>query len=109
MIALDIASWLFLISGSLFSIIGGIGILRLPEFYSRLHGGGITDTMGAGLILIGLILQADGILVGFKLAFILAFLLATSPTSCHALSKSALIRGLSPELDVAGKPDKKQA
>ena len=47
MIILDILSWIFLIGGSFFSVVGGIGIVRLPEFFSRLHGGGITDTLGS--------------------------------------------------------------
>ena len=108
-LALDIVSWGFLILGSAFSIIGGIGIVRLPEFYSRLHGGGITDTLGAGLIVVGLMFQSDGVLVGVKLAFILMFMMVTSPTACHALAKSALIRGLEPQLDDPRKPVKKPA
>jgi multicomponent Na+:H+ antiporter subunit G len=104
MMALDILSWIFLILGSVFSIIGGIGIVRLPEFFSRLHGGGITDTMGAGLIVVGLMFQSDGPLVGVKLAFILIFMMVTSPTACHALAKSALTRGIKPELDDGKKP-----
>ncbi len=100
MIVLEIASYFFLIAGALFSIIGGIGLVRLPEFYSRMHGGGITDTMGAELVLIGLILLAGPTLVAFKLLVILFFLTITSPSSCHALAKSALSKGLRPELDV---------
>ncbi len=98
-LALDIVSWIFLILGSFFSIVGGIGIVRLPEFFSRLHGGGITDTLGAGLIVIGLIFQATGPLVAVKLMMILFFLVMTSPASCHALAKSALSQGLKPVLD----------
>jgi multicomponent Na+:H+ antiporter subunit G len=89
-----------LISGSIFSIIGGIGICRLPEFFSRMHGAGITDTMGAGMILLGLMVQAGVSLVTFKLIVILFFLLVTSPSSCHALAQSAIAHGLEPELDV---------
>jgi multicomponent Na+:H+ antiporter subunit G len=89
-----------LISGSVFAIIGGFGICRLPEFYSRMHGAGLTDTMGAGLILAGLMVQAGLSLVTFKLLIILFFVLVTSPSSCHALARSALARGLKPELDV---------
>lgn len=89
-----------LIGGSVFAIIGGIGICRLPEFFSRMHGAGITDTMGAGLILLGLMVQAGVSLVTFKLVIILFFLLVTSPSSCHALARSALAQGLKPELDV---------
>ena len=100
MIVIDILSWILLVSGSIFSIIGGIGIVRLPEFFSRMHGGGITDTMGAGLIVVGLLLQAGLSLVSFKLLTILFFLMVTSPSSCHALAKSALSQGLEPELDI---------
>ncbi|WP_404306554.1 monovalent cation/H(+) antiporter subunit G [Neorhodopirellula lusitana] len=101
MIALEICCWGFLVAGSVFSIIGGIGLVRLPEFYSRMHGGGITDTMGAGLIVIGLMLLAGPTLATVKLFAILFFLTITSPSSCHALARSALAHGLEPELDVA--------
>jgi multicomponent Na+:H+ antiporter subunit G len=96
--ALDIASWVFLLTGGCFAIVGGIGLLRLPDFYARIHGGGITDTMGAGCVLVGLMLQAGDWLVVFKLAMILFFLMLTSPTSAHALSKSALAHGIRPRL-----------
>lgn len=99
--ALDIVSWILLVLGGLFSITGGIGVVRLPEFYSRLHGGGITDTLGASLIILGLLLHAGSVLVGAKLLIILFFLLVTSPSSCHALAKSALFQGVRPQLDVA--------
>ena len=96
-----------LIAGSVFAIIGGIGICRLPEFFSRMHGAGITDTMGAGLILLGLMVQAGVSLVTFKLIVILFFLLVTSPSACHALAHSALAHGLKPELDVPASDVKK--
>ena len=93
--------WLLLLSGSVFSVIGGLGIVRLPDFYSRLHGGGITDTLGAGLIMSGLMLMMfslnmASVLIVIKLFMILAFLLITSPTACHALAQSALSSGLQP-------------
>jgi multicomponent Na+:H+ antiporter subunit G len=99
MIVLDILTWLFLIGGAAFSIIGGIGILRMPDFYSRLHGGGITDTMGAALIIFGLMFQTGLTLATPKLAIILFFLLVVSPSSCHALAKSAIMQGLDPVTD----------
>ncbi len=108
-IAMDVISWILLVAGSFFAIVGGLGIVRMPEFYSRLHGGGITDTLGAALIIMGLFFQAipfgatddpvNGWLVAIKLVMILFFLLITSPTSCHALAKSALSQGVQPELD----------
>ena len=100
MIVLDVLTWIFLLTGSFFSIVGGIGIVRLPEFFSRLHGGGITDTLGAGLIMAGLLMQGGLGLTTVKLLMILFFLLVTSPTSCHALAKSALTQGLKPVLEI---------
>ena len=99
MILFDILTWLFLIGGAAFSIIGGIGIVRMPEFYSRLHGGGVTDTMGAALIIFGLMFQTGLTLATLKLAMILFFLLVVSPSSCHALAKSAIMQGLDPVTD----------
>ena len=91
-----IISWACILTGSFFAVVGGMGIVRLPDFYSRLHGGGITDTMGAGLLLLGLMFQAGLTLVTIKLAMIFFFLFVTSPTSCHALASSALAHGLEP-------------
>ena len=100
MIALLIVSWALLLTGSFFAIVGGIGIVRLPEFFSRLHGGGITDTLGAALIIIGLCFAAGGWLVVAKLLMILFFLFVTSPSSCHALARSALSQGVMPVLEI---------
>ena len=99
MIVLDLLSVLCLVIGSFFAVIGGVGIVRLPEFFSRMHGAGITDTMGAGMIIVGLMFQAGASLVTVKLLMILFFLLITSPSSCHALAKAAMTHGLSPVLD----------
>ena len=91
---LDAASWILLVAGSLFCVTGGIGLLRLPDFYSRAHAGGLADTLGATLLLGGLALQAGASLVTVKL-FMIAFLLhLTSPTATHALVKAAYARGL---------------
>ena len=91
----DVISWVCIITGSFFAVVGGIGILRLPDFYTRLHGGGITDTLGAGLLLVGLMFQAEALDI-VKLVMVLFFLLITSPTSCHALASSALAQGHAP-------------
>ena len=95
---LDILSWVCLITGSVFCIIGGLGLLRLPDFYSRMHGAGITDTLGVGLVLIGLMFQGGGPLVTIKLVMILIIALIASPTSTHALAKAAYKSGLKPAL-----------
>lgn len=96
----DIISWVLLVSGGLFCVIGGVGIIRLPDFYTRTHGASITDTLGAGLMLAGLGVQTlphfmDGDwLILVKLVAIAAFLFITSPTSGHALVKAAYARGV---------------
>ena len=96
--ALDIASWVLLAAGGLFAVVGGIGLLRMPEFYTRVHAASVTDTLGAGLILVGLVLQADSALVAVKLAVIGLLIFFTSPAATHALTKAALGRGLQPLL-----------
>lgn len=95
-LVVDVMSWVCLLGGSFFAIVGGVGIVRLPDFFSRLHGGGVTDTMGAGLIMVGLMLQSGLALGTVKLLMVLFFLLVTSPTACHALAQSALAHGLEP-------------
>jgi multicomponent Na+:H+ antiporter subunit G len=76
--------------------VGGIGFVRLPDFFTRLHAAGVTDTMGAGLILLGLMLQGGVSFVTVKLVLILVFLLFTSPTASHALAHAALVSGHKP-------------
>lgn len=96
-IFLDIISWICLLSGSFFCFTGALGILRFPDFFSRMHAASITDTLGAGLILIGLMLQAGIGLVLPKLILILLFSLLASTTAGHAMTKAALKSGLKPE------------
>ena len=97
MILLDIVSALMMLTGAIFVVAGGIGVFRLPDFYTRLHGAGVTDTLGAGLILLGLMLQAGLSLATVKLMMILIFMLVASPTSCHALAQAARACALEPE------------
>lgn len=96
---LDTASWILLLGGALFSVIGGAGMLRMPDFYTRMHAASITDTAGMILMLGGLMLQAGLTLVTAKLVFIMIFLLLTSPTATHALARAALEDGVAPQLD----------
>ncbi len=93
---LDILSWTFLLSGSFFAISGGIGVLRMPDLFTRLHAAGVTDTMGAGLILTGLMFQGGISLVTAKLVIILAFVWFSSPVSTYALARAALASGQEP-------------
>lgn len=95
---IDMLSWICLLAGGLFGVVGAIGIHRFPDFYSRQHAVGITDTLCAMLILLGLALQAGISLAVFKLALIFIFLFLTSPTASHALVNAAMHSGLKARL-----------
>ena len=101
MIALDWLGGALIGIGALFAFTGGVGLLRFPDFFTRTHAAGITDTAGTGLILLGLLLQSDWA-SGVRLVLILVFTLFTSPTAAHALAQSALRDGLKPLLGRAG-------
>jgi multicomponent Na+:H+ antiporter subunit G len=94
--ALEIISWVCLIGGAIFCLIGAIGIIRLPDIYCRMHGGGIIDTLGIGLIFIGLLLQVPDWITGAKLGLILVFIFFTSPTTTYALARAAIYGGVEP-------------
>jgi len=91
---LDIVSWVALVVGALSCIVSAVGVLRMPDMFTRAHAAGITDTAGAGFILVGLMLQAGPGLVSLKLFTILLFLFISSPTTTHALVKAAYSRGV---------------
>ncbi len=95
---LDIASWVLLVIGGAFCVIGAVGLLRMPDFFTRTHAASVVDTLGAAFILLGLMLQAGPTLVAVKLAAIGILLFFTSPVATHALARAALARGVEPEL-----------
>lgn len=95
--AIDLASWILLISGSAFVFVGGLGALRMPDFYTRMHAASLTDTLGTILLLSGVILQAGLSLAAIKLLAIMAFLLLTGPTAAYALANAARLSGLRAE------------
>jgi multicomponent Na+:H+ antiporter subunit G len=94
---LDILSWLLLTSGGFFVLIGGIGALRMPDLYTRMHAASVTDSIGPILIILGLILQAGLTLASLKLAAVLLFLLLTGPTASNALASAAILSGHKPD------------
>ncbi len=96
--AIEIMSAICLLIGSFFCISGGVGILRFPDFYTRMHAVGVSDTLGAGMILIGLMLQSQDILVIAKLVMILLLMLLINPAASHVLAKAAIHNGLKPFL-----------
>lgn len=93
---LDIASWISFGLGAFFLIVGAFGMIRLPDFWSRLHAAGVIDTLGAELIVLGMLFQAGFTIVAVKLLLIGAFVFLTSPTGTHAVANAAFVAGLRP-------------
>jgi len=94
----DVLSWVLILSGGGFMVAGAVGLVRFPDFYTRIHAAGVTDTAGADLILLGMALQATTWIEVAKLLLILAFLFFTSPTSSHAIAHAAWRAGMNPML-----------
>lgn len=95
---IDTASWAMLVAGGLFCAIGALGLVRMPDFFTRMHAASVVDTLGAALLLGGMMLQAGFTLVTVKLAMIGVLLFFTSPAASHALARAALLRGVRPLL-----------
>ena len=94
----DILGWALMLGGSAFVLIGVIGMLRFPDMYTRLHAASVTETLGAGMLLLGMLLHSTSWLVAVKLVLLGVFLFVTGPTAAHALAKTALHGGLQPKL-----------
>ena len=96
---LDLLSWFFILLGSAFILIGAIGVIRLPEVFTRSHAAGMVDTFGTGMVILGLMFQAGGFnLVMVKLVMVGFFLFFTGPVACHALVRAAMADGAKPVL-----------
>lgn len=96
-IVIAISSGFFLLLGSFLCFSGGIGLLRFPDFYTRLHAVGVTDTLGAGMVLVGLMILSTDLLVFAKLTLVLLFTFFIGPTTSHVLAKAAYHNGLMPK------------
>lgn len=103
----EILSWIMFIGGSIFILIGAIGMLRLPDMFTRMHGAGMIDTLGAVMLFVGMMLQAGFTLISVKLFLIALFLMFTSPTTTHALARTARAAGLKP-LQVGGDDEEEE-
>ena len=109
-LAFDVLAWVSIVAGLFFMLVGTIGVLRMPDVYTRLHAAGMTDTMGAGFLLLGMAFHAiEGIVHGesslwavlIRLVLVYAFLTFTSPISTHALARAGLAGGVEPWTDEA--------
>lgn len=94
---IEAISWILIVSGSFFVIVGAFGTYRFPDFWSRLHAASITDSAGMILLFGGMCMQAGFTLITVKLIIIGVFLFITGPTATHAVANAALVSGLRPK------------
>ena len=88
--ALNMLSGLLLFLGTLFFLVGSIGLLRMPDVFTRMHAAGITDTIGAAAIILGLMLVAGWSTILIKRLLVLIFLMLLNPTACHSLARATV-------------------
>ena len=97
-LVVDIASWVCVLLGSFFTIVGAFGLVRMPEVFTRMHAASVTDTLGVGFLILGMGLQAGLSLVTLKLLFLLALFFFTAPVVTHALAQACLHENIRPML-----------
>jgi len=95
---IDILSWAALVGGGVFYVIGAIGLNRMPDLFTRLHAVSVSETLGVGLLVLGMLLQAGPTLVAVKLVIIVLVMWATGAVATHALARAALHDGEKPLL-----------
>ena len=95
---IEIASWILILLGSFFVVVGAIGLVRMPEIYTRMHGASVTDTLGVGFLILGMCLQGGFSLVTLKLLFLVGLFFFTGPVVTHALAQACLHEGIKPLL-----------
>lgn len=94
----QILSGILIAAGAFFYVVGAIGIYRMPDVFTRMHAAGISDTVGAGLLILGMMIAGGFTLVTAKLAIIMGVILFTSPVATHALAQAAMYANVMPLL-----------
>ncbi len=87
-----------LIVGAFFYLTGAIGLVRMPDVFTRMQASGISDTVGVGFLIAGMIVAAGPTLIAAKLAIILAVVVFITPVATHALAQAAMHAGIEPVL-----------
>jgi multicomponent Na+:H+ antiporter subunit G len=98
MLIVELASWIFILLGSFFTVVGTVGLVRLPDVFTRMHAASVTDMLGAGLLILGMGLQAGLSLVTLKLVILFALFFFTGPVVTHALAQACLHENIRPVL-----------
>lgn len=96
---IDILSNICLLLGGIFTLTGAIGLLRLPDFYTRLHAASVTESLAAPLLIIGIMLDTGLTLDSAKLVLIIVIMVVSNPTITHALCRAAAHGGVNPEME----------
>ena len=92
----EIVGGVLLAGGLFFHAVAAVGVVRMPDFYTRLHAVSKAETLGVILTLAGLVIVAGFSLVSLKLVFVGVFLFLANPTSTHAIARAALRTGQNP-------------
>ena len=95
---IDTLSWVALLGGSFFYVVGAIGLNRMPDIFTRMHAVSVSETLGVGLLILGMALQAGVTLVTVKLIIIMVVMMWTGAVATHALARAALHDGEKPLL-----------
>lgn len=95
-LARDVATILLVGAGSFFFLAGTVGLIRFPDFFTRLHAMTKADNVGLGLVVLGLTAQAESVTAVGQLFVVWFLVLLSSASSSHMLARSALRRGLEP-------------
>ena len=102
-VVLDIVGWAALLAGGFFCVVGAIGLNRMPDVFTRMHATSVSDTLGVGLLVFGMLTQTDDWTVLVRLIIILLVLYTTGAVASHALARAALHDGEKPLLaDASG-------
>jgi multicomponent Na+:H+ antiporter subunit G len=98
MLIVEIVSWVLILLGSFFTVVGTVGLMRMPDVFTRMHAASVSDTLGVGLLILGMALQAGLSLVTLKLLFLLVLFFFTAPVVTHALAQACLHENIRPLL-----------
>lgn len=98
MLIVEIVSWVLILLGSFFTVVGAFGLVRMPEVFTRMHAASVTDTLGVGFLILGMSVQAGLSLVTLKLFFLMLLFVFTAPVVTHALAQACLHEGVEPAL-----------
>jgi multicomponent Na+:H+ antiporter subunit G len=94
--SINIISTVLMAGGAFFMITGAVGLLRLPDFYTRLHATGKCDTLGEVLIIVGCMIYQGWSFITIKLFFLMLFIFIANPVATHAIMKAAYVTGVKP-------------